>query len=97
MKSETEQGANTFSWIMSYLFYFIVILLFNMVLLSFYVMEVFAEHHACKTRSGRNITEKYEFVFQVGLIILLIDAINNLVNICLRFKVQMDEQKSVSK
>ena len=75
---------------MSYLSYFIVILLFNLLLLSLYVVEVSTEHHACKTRNGRNITTKYEFVFQAGLIILLVDSINNLFNIYLRFKVEMD-------
>ena len=90
MKSETEQGVNTFSWIMSYLFYFIGILLLNMLLLSFYVMEVSTDHRACKTRGGRNITTKYELLFQAGLIILLVDGVNNLFNIYLRFKVQLD-------
>ena len=78
---------------MSYLIYFIAILLFNMVLLAFYVMEVFTEHHECKTKNGANVTLRYEFVFKVGLVILLADATNNLINIYLRFKVNLDEPK----
>ena len=81
---------------MSYLIYFTATLLFNMAILSIYVMQVFTEHHHCATRSGRNITEKFEFAFQIGFSILVIDVINtNLINIYLRFMTHTNQSKTV--
>ena len=79
---------------MGYLIYYTCNLLVNIVLLSFYVILVFSDHHACTTSHGRNITTSFEFAFKLGLGVLLIDAANtNLVNIYLRLTVQTNLAK----
>ena len=54
--------------------YFIVGLLFNGLLFSFYIVMVFSEHPECMSSSGRvNVTKKFIIFFQIGFIATIVD------------------------
>ena len=76
--------------ISTYIGYYIALLLYNALLLAFYVIQVFSYHHVeCLNRAGLNVTDRFEFMFKSGLILLGADIVNtNMFNIYLRFKVQ---------
>ena len=68
-------------------------LLTNAMLIALYVVQFFASHQPCLTRSGHNITNNFVNAYGVGLILVSIDAlISNVVGVYLRFKVQYEER-----
>ena len=52
-------------------------LLYNIMLFSLYTVMVFSDHTACLTKSGKNITERFQTCFLLGLGILSIDFANS--------------------
>jgi len=75
------------------MFYYFCKLIFNIVLLSLYIMEVFTEHDACMSKGGINLTKKYTRAFLAGFIILIVDSINStFFTIYFHFKAIKEEQ-----
>ena len=81
--------------ISTYIGYYIASLLYNALLLAFYVIQVFSYHHVeCLNRAGLNVTDRFEFMFKSGLVLLGADIVNtNMFNIYYRFKVQQEERE----
>ena len=77
---------------MSYIGYFIVSLLYNIVLLALYIVQTSVKHSQCVTSAGVDVSARYQRSFEVGLVILFIDFVNsNIVQIYAKFKKQLED------
>ena len=73
--------------------YYACSLLWNVFLIAFYTVQVFSSHESCNTRTSRNITDRFEFAFQVGFAVHVADFLNtNLVGIYLRARMVEEEK-----
>ena len=71
----------------TYACYYLISLIYNAGLLSFYAVQTFAIHHPCLTKGGKNITNSFENAFMVGFVVVTADAIiSNYLYIYFRFK-----------
>ena len=75
-------------WLRHYSIYYIVKLFTNVFLLSVYVIVVASPHVSCRTKSGINVTEHFDFAFSLGIVVLSMDAFNAAVP-CLYFRAKM--------
>ena len=76
--------------------YYIANLLMNVFLLSFYVVLAASDHIPCKTKSGYNITQKFDFVFGLGAVIIAADAFNSAVP-CIYFRAKLELERDKKK
>ena len=82
------------SWYENYLCYFLFTLLVNVTLLALYAVQVIVDHQPCLNSESHNITQDFKMAFGIGLFVLIADVINsNLLEIYLRFQVQLEEHK----
>ena len=80
--------------IINYSVYYICNLLANAFMIGMYTVMAFTEHQGCYTRSGFNITTRFELAFKVGLFVLILEVINsNILGIYFRAKAQREEDK----
>ena len=49
---ESSRNTLDFSWLRTYAAYYIISLLYNAFIISFYVVQAFGEHNPCLTRGG---------------------------------------------
>lgn len=69
-------------------------LLANVFMIALYAVQVFSRHEGCYSRSGFNITTRFEAAFKVGLCVFIAEMINtNICHIYCRMKVQVEERK----
>ena len=74
--------------------YYACSLLWNFCLIAFYTVQVFSSHESCFTKTSRNITDRFEFAFQLGFAVHVADFLNtNLVGIYLRAKMAEEEKR----
>ena len=75
------------SILFSYPFYYLNSLLFNTLLLAFYVVLLIQPHDQCLLKSGIDMTAQYKKIYLMGVLILIVDTtISNLLAIYVRFK-----------
>ena len=81
-------------WIRHYSIYYIFNLLTNAFILSFYAVLVYADHISCRTQSGYNVTDHFDLLFALGIVVLSVDALNSAIPcIYFRAKMQMQERR----
>ena len=61
--AQTNPNAFNLQWLKTYAAYYIVTLLYNVFLISLYVVMACGTHSPCLTRGGHNITNRFEFIF----------------------------------
>ena len=77
---------------LTYTAYYIGNLLTNVFITSLYIVQVFSNHEACRTRSGFNVTMRYDIAFRLGFIIIAAEISNtNLFGIYIRFIKKREE------
>ena len=70
---------------------YIVTLLWSVILLALYMVQVFADHHPCLTKTGHDITPSFAFAFQVGFALRIVIFLNSeIINPIIRFKGEQD-------
>ena len=78
----------------TYAAYYSINLFSNVLLLAAYAVMVTAEHTACLTKGGTNITDGFEIAFILGLFVQIGDFVNsNVLAILFRFKKQHEEAR----
>lgn len=78
---------------LNYCTYYVSQVLANAILLSAYIVQACYSHHPCLTKSGQNITLRFELSFKLGLIVIFLDSLNSsVVEIYLRSRVQFEER-----
>ena len=53
----------------------------NTVVLSLYALQVFNDHKPCTTRSGKNITIGFAYLYKVGFVLQIIDSCSSLIGL----------------
>ena len=87
------QKQSFFAVLLTYAAYYTCSLLWNACLIAFYTVQVFTNHQACYTKTSRNITDRFEFAFQVGFAVHIADFMNtNLVGIYLKSRMAQEER-----
>ena len=76
------------NWTKYYFGYYIANLITNFFLLSYYIVIVASHHLPCKTKSGYNITQNFDFVFVLGLVIVSADFFNSAIP-CIWFRAKL--------
>ena len=97
-KSSSEQSSvktivnQSLQKALTYTVYYIGNLLTNVFITSLYIVQVFSNHEACRTRSGFNVTMRYDIAFRLGFIIIAAEISNtNLFGIYIRFIKKREE------
>ena len=78
----------------TYSAYYSINLFSNVLMLAAYAVMVTAEHTACLTKRGTNITDGFEVAFILGLFVQAGEFLNsNVLAILFRFKKQHEERR----
>ena len=79
-KSETQ---DTVRWMI----YYLSSLLWNAMIISFYIVQVFTEHEDCFTTRNKNLLYDMELAYYVGFSVIVLDTINGgVISFYVRFK-----------
>ena len=70
--------------LIQFIVYFGMLTVVNTVVLSLYALQVFNDHKPCTTRSGKNITIGFEYLFKVGFVLQIIDSCSSLLGLFVR-------------
>ena len=73
---------------MSYAAFYTTNLLVNVILIAFYVVQIFTSHTECMTEDDSDITTYYELAFILGLAIFALELVtSNVFAIYFRFRI----------
>ena len=90
----TQEPSSFFAVLLTYPVYYACSLLWNFCLIAFYTVQTFSTHESCFTKTSSNITDRFEFAFQIGFTVHVADFLNtNLVGIYLRAKMAEEEKR----
>ena len=65
----------------------------NTILLSLYALQVFNEHKPCTTKSGKNITVGFVYLFKVGFVLQIIDICNSVFGLYVETTIYVNKQE----
>ena len=85
---------STFNLAQHFSLYYISNLFTNAFLLSFYIVSLYIDHSTCRTKNEFYVTDYFDFVLYLGIVILLMDTFNSAVPcIYFRAKQKLEERK----
>ena len=71
-----------------WMIYYLSSLFWNVLIISFYTVQVFTKHEDCFTTSNKNLLYDLELAYYVGFSVIVIDTINcGVISFYVRFRI----------